>query len=348
MDVLVTGANGHVGSHTVAALVEAGHQVKALVREGADLSALSNVDVTLCRGDIMNAASLDKAVAGCEVVVHLAAVYKTWAKEAATIVEPALRGTENLFTAAQKAGVRRVVFTSSIAAVGVSKRPVLRDADDWNEDARNPYYVAKTESERAARALANTMGMELVVLCPSLVLGRLDYRMTPSTELIYCLANGQLPYAVTYPGGTNLVDVGDVALAQVKAVEQEGVAGRRFLVTSDNLESREIGRIIQQATGRFVPYVPLLREPTLTLLNPLEKLQKSVGMRPLVPASLLHENVKRWAWYDSSATWLQFEHRPKSAEQTIAHCLDWLLEQRLLRRKVAQYWEAKGRQAILG
>ena len=100
-----------------------------------------------------------------------------------------------------------------------------------------------TESEKKARQLADAAGIELVVLCPAMVIGPLDYRITPSTELILKMANFQLPYLMTYSGGTNLVDVRDVAFVHAKAVDAENVAGERFIIGSENVTSQQIGKL---------------------------------------------------------------------------------------------------------
>lgn len=339
MKVLVTGANGHIGAHTVRFLLQAGHEVVAFVRETADLRTLDGLDVTFARGDVTDEASIEKAIQGCEVVVHLAAVYKTWAKDPADIVEPAVKGAENIFQAAKNAGVKRVVYTSSMASVGVSKTPVARSAQDWNEDARNPYYVAKTESEKKARQLADEAGIELVVLCPTMVVGPLDYRITPSTELILKMANFQLPYLMTYHGGTNLVDVRDVAMVHAKAVDQQGVAGKRFIIGSDNISSRQVGVMLKALTGTRTIHVPLPRGLMLGIMGFMESAMKLFGLRPLVPKSLVYENVGRWAWYECESTYQAFDYRPRDFKTLVSGCLEWLEQQGLLKSAVEKRWQ---------
>jgi dihydroflavonol-4-reductase len=322
-------------------LLEAGHQVVAFVRETADLRTLEGLDVTLARGDVTDPASIERAIEGCDVVVHLAAVYKTWAKDPAEIVEPAVQGAEHIFKAAKKAGVKRVVYTSSMASVGVSATPAERTAADWNEDARNPYYVAKTESEKKAQQLADQYGIELVVLCPSMVVGPLDYRITPSTELLLKMANFQMPYLMTYTGGTNLVDVRDVALVHARAVDQDNVAGKRFIIGSDNVSSREIGILMKSLTGTRAVHVPLPRGMMLASIGLMESLMKLFGLRPLVPKSLVHENVGRWAWYDCEDTYEAFGYRPRDFRQVVSGCLEWVHQQGLLKPAVARRWERR-------
>lgn len=341
MKILVTGANGHIGSHTIRYLLDAGHQVVAFVRESADLRSIEGLDVTIAKGDVSDQSSIEAAIEGCQAVVHLAAVYKTWAKEPAEIIEPALKGAENIFNAAKKAGVKRVVYTSSMASVGVSKTPEARGSSDWNEDAQNPYYVAKTESEKKAQAMADAAGIELVVLCPTMVVGLLDYRITPSTELVLKMANFQLPYLMTYHGGTNLVDVRDVAYVHAKAVDLDGAAGKRFIIGSDNVTSKQVGLIVKKLTGTSPVHMPLPRGLMLLIMGLAEMFTKLIGVRPLVPKSLVHENVSRWAWYDCESTYQAFDYKPRNIEQTIAACLQWLEQQGQLKSKVLKQWQTK-------
>ncbi|MBN2161112.1 MAG: NAD-dependent epimerase/dehydratase family protein, partial [Spirochaetes bacterium] len=223
MKILVTGANGHIGSHTVRFLLKDGHKVVAFVREGADVRSLEGLDVEFRMGDIRDSSAVESAVKGCNVIVHHAAVYKFWEKNHSDIIEPAIRGAENIFNVAKKAGVKRIVYTSSAASVGLNNGPECRTADDWNDDAKNPYYVAKTESEKIAWKIAKETGVEMVAICPCVVLGPQDYRITPSTEIINSMANSTLPHMMIFKGGYNIVDVRDVAYVHARAVDMKGI-----------------------------------------------------------------------------------------------------------------------------
>lgn len=341
MKILVTGANGHIGAHTVRLLLKAGHEVVAFVRETADLRTIEGLDMTLAKGDVSDAASIERAIEGCEVVVHLAAVYKTWAKEPSEIIEPALVGAENIFNAAKKAGVKRVVYTSSMAAVGVSESARARTPSEWNEDAKNPYYVAKTESEKKAREMADAAGIELVVLCPTIVVGPLDYRITPSTELVGKMANFQLPYLMTYHGGTNIVDVRDVAYVHAKAVDLPNIAGKRYIIGSENITSKELGQTVKKLTGTSPVHVPLPRGGMLAVMGMMESVSNLFGLKPLVPKSMVHENVGRWGWYECEDTYRTFDYKPRTLEQNVLACLNWLNELGELKASPLKSLEAK-------
>ncbi len=233
--ILVTGANGHIGANTIRSLLRHGHEVVPFVRRNADLRGIEKLGLSYRYGDIRDRESLAAAVEGCDVVIHLAAVVKTWSKNPDEIIQPTLSGTRNIFSAAKQAGIMRLIYTSSVAAVGSAPSPgTVRTELDWNEDAQNPYYVAKVRSEREALRLSETLAVPTIRLCPAYVLGPYDYRITPTTAAIVDLINGTRP---TWEGGWNIVDVRDVAEAHAAAVDC-GEPGARYVVGGANLELR--------------------------------------------------------------------------------------------------------------
>ena len=208
MRVAVTGANGLLGAHVVRALVAAGHDPLAVVRRSADLRGLAGVDVQLARADTRSPGDLRRAVDGTEVVIHCAAVY-SYATDTTDLVRANVDGTRRLVEAAADAGVRRVVLTSSSVTCGSSPGPLQRDetgaiGDEWVPD----YFRTKAQQEEVAAEVAAARGVELVVGCPTVVLGGPDWRLVPSNAVLvrYLLD----PSRTTYPGGCNVVAVGDV------------------------------------------------------------------------------------------------------------------------------------------
>src|SRR5690554_1216226 len=155
MRVLVTGANGHIGAHVVRALLDEGHEVRAFMRKSSNQQGLEGLSIEPVYGDVMDPASLEQAVEGCVAVILLAVVYKTIARTAGAVVAPTIQGVTNLDPAAQKTGVQRILYTSSVASVGFYYDPTpYRTGNHWNADPHNPYYTAKTRSEQAAQSLA--------------------------------------------------------------------------------------------------------------------------------------------------------------------------------------------------
>lgn len=333
MRVLVTGANGHIGAHVVRALLNEGHEVRAFMRPNCDQRGLAGLSFEAVHGDVMDADSLEQAVAGCEAVIHLAAVYRTIAQTAEEIVAPAIQGAENLYRAASKAGVKRIVYTSSVASVGFSYDPKkLRTGDDWNDDPHNPYYIAKTRSEQAAQRLARETGIHTVVICPAIVLGPLDYRITPSNQLVMDWLNGTTQ---TYRGGLSLVDVRDVARAHVAAL-QAGENCRRYIVGGDNIRVREIGDLLNKLTGVRPLHLPFNRSMTLFTARVVEQACRTFRVTPPFTYDLLYEVADRYAWYDCRETYETFGFTPRNAEEVLKDCIRWLLEQGKIRQRRAQ------------
>ena len=338
MRVLVTGANGHIGAHVVRALLDDGHEVKAFMREGCDQRGLAGLAFEPFYGDVMDAASLEKAVEGCDAVIHLAAVYKTIANTADEIVAPAIQGAENLYRAAHKAGVQRIVYTSSVASVGFSYDPsALRTGNDWNDDPHNPYYIAKTRSEQAAQRLARETGIHTVVICPAIVLGPLDYRITPSNQLVMDWLNGT---GQTYRGGLSLVDVRDVARAHVAALHA-GENCRRYIVGGDNIRVRDIGELLAGLTGFRPMHLPFNRTLTLLTARVVEGVCRTLKLNPPFTYDLVYEVADRYAWYDCQETYETFGFTPKGAEEVLKGSVEWLLSQGKIRSRRAQSIQAK-------
>ena len=298
--VLVTGANGHLGANTVRRLLVRGHEAVPMVRQGSDLRGLDGLGLGYRYADILDAEAVMEAVQGCDVIVHSAAVYAVWAKDPDEIVKPSVEGTRNVYAAAQAAGVQRIVYTSSIAAVGYSDSPdKLRTAADWNEDARNPYYAAKVQGEREAMRLADATGIDTIRLCPAMVMGPWDYRITPSMgPLALDLVNGK---GVTWKGGVNLVHAYDAGEAHACAVDH-GEPGARYIVCGENVDMLHVGELVEKWTGVRPRHLGASRGAGMALGSALEFAARCTGKEPLFTRSTAHEHAHRWAYFDCSET----------------------------------------------
>ncbi|MFE8069571.1 NAD-dependent epimerase/dehydratase family protein [Marinobacteraceae bacterium S3BR75-40.1] len=328
MRVLVTGANGHIGANVCRCLLAEGHQVKAMVRPKSDRRGLDGLDVELCEGDVMDAGSIKQAAEGVEAILHLAAVYKTIAKDPDEIVAPAVQGAKNVFAAAHAHGIQRIVYTSSVASVGFSYDPTdMRTGDDWNTDAHNPYYIAKTQSEKTAQALAQEYGIHLVVICPAIVLGPFDYRITPSNQLVMDWLNGK---GQTYRGGLNLVDVRDVAAAHVAALTK-GENGRRYVVGGENIPVKDIGLKLKALTGVKPLHLGVNRGLMLWAAKWVERLCRLFGIEPPFTYDLVYEVADRYAYFDTRETNETFGLQPRPADTVLKSAIAWLVHSHRLK-----------------
>jgi dihydroflavonol-4-reductase len=320
--VLVTGASGHIGTNTVRILAGRDYEVIPFVRRTSDLRGIEKLGLNYRYGDVRDYESVVTAVEGCDAVVHHAAVYKVWAKDPQKeIIEPGLIGTQNILKACAKAGVHRLVYTSSIAAVGSSANPNdLRTEADWLGDAKNPYLVEKVEGEREAARLSEELGVPTIRILPAGVLGAYDYRMTPTTRMICDMVNGK---GVTFQGGNNFVDVRDVADAHVSAIDR-GEPGKRYIVGGDNIVNKDLGELIFSITGSKPMNVPGNRF-VVTMAGLQGLAARLVGAEPFVTRDTASIFVGRYQYYDCAAAKSALGFNPRPAGEVIENAIRWLL-----------------------
>jgi len=317
---LVTGATGHIGSMVVRELVNRGHRTVALVRHHSDRRGLEDVDVELVEGDVLDRASVDRAAAGTEIVIHCAANFAIWAKNESEILKPALEGTRNVLQAAARAGTRRVVHTSSAAAVGAApSADRLLNEDDWFDDPRVPYYQAKTRSERLARKVASELELDLVTVCPTMVLGGNDYRLTPSQRVILDLVRGT---GATVGGGTNIVSVEDVALGHVLAAEI-GKPGARYLLGGDNISIVELGGLVEAITGVRPRHLDLPKWAFKGIAAFMEIGASLSRKPPHLTRAAVDDVLGKYAWYDLSRSQAQLGLESSPALHVVAEAIEW-------------------------
>jgi len=322
--ILVTGANGHIGSNTVRCLLCNGHEVIPFVRPNADLRGLDHLGLSHVVGDVKDLNSVRSAVKNCNVVVHMAANYQIWSKDPEEIIQPALMGANNVFMAAKEANIERIVYTSSVASVGYSdSSESLRTEKDWHGNPRLPYISAKTQSEKEAWRLSKELNIPTIVICPAMVLGPYDYRITPSTELIMNMINGK---GQTFKGGVNVVDVRDVATVHASAVDI-GEPGKRYIVGGTNLEWKEIGEIINQIAGVKPKHLAFSRSISMAVAAIVEFGAKISGSKPLFTRDIAYEVVDKYAYFNTELTNSTFDLTPRSAEDTLKDCIRWLVHQ---------------------
>ncbi len=256
MTALVTGGTGFVGAHVVRALLERGADpVRCLVRPASDRSNLEGLAVDLTPGDLRDPASLAAACRGCEEVYHCAADYRLFARDPSAIHASNVDGTRNLLAAARDAGVRRIVYTSSVAALGLEPGGAPANETTPVDPAKivGHYKRSKYLAERVAEHAASD-GAPVVIVNPSTPVGELDLKPTPTGQVIVDFLNGRLPAWVDT--GLNLVDVRDVARGHLLAAER-GRVGERYILGNCNLTLRELLQLLAGLTGRRAPRLRL-------------------------------------------------------------------------------------------
>ena len=318
--ILVTGANGHIGANTVRSLLKKGYNVRAHVRKNADLRSLTGLPITYSYGDICDRDPLVKAAAGCNAIIHHAAVYKIWSKTADDVMRPALEGTENIFAAAAEAGVKRLVYTSSTYAVGISKNPkTILTEKDWTHNEYVPYGVAKTKSERLAWQLSERYNVPMIVLCPAAVYGRYDYKVTPSNRLPFDILKGR---GMTVKGVLSIVDARDIGELHSLAVSK-GNTGERYIASGGAFSMKEIGETTSRLSKRSVLHAPFARSMNIMTAGILETVAKFTGWDPPFTIGLAKEHSHRYAQFDNSKIIKDFNHTFYSLEDTIRDTIRW-------------------------
>ncbi len=319
--VCVTGATGFIGAHVAAALSRSGDwgRVRVTVRDPARLDALEGVDVEPVQADVLERASMRQALEGCDVLFHTAGmvasspIRQVWRVNA---VAPRIA----VETAAEM-GVRRVVLTSSVAAIGPAPRS--RPADERAEYPTGGvgliYADAKREGEVAALAAGDRLGVEVVAVDPAYVLGAPVNRARPgetSTRIVSNYLRGRLPAIVD--AWTNIVDVEDVAAGHLLAARSGGT-GERYILGGQNLRWSEVLSRVAKLSGRH--HAVLVLPPEAATAAALLKRARIPG----VPLEGIRLMAPDWR-YSSAKAKRELGYRPRGAGETLARTVDWCLE----------------------
>ncbi|MGZ3427082.1 MAG: NAD-dependent epimerase/dehydratase family protein [Polyangia bacterium] len=333
--ILVTGANGHVGAHLVRACLDAGHTPIAFVRPGSDRRGLAGLSVTTREGDLLDAASVDAAMDGVEIVLHAGAVHRNYSADVDAIVRPAVEGTRNVLDAARKRSVRKVVHVSTGATVGFAADPAKPlDEKAQLHAARSAYIRGKIEAEKLALAAARG-GLDVVVLNPSGIFGPRDYRLTPATRALISLLQGDPAFI-----GVCLTDVRDVARAALAAIER-GRRGERYLITGDALAPKDVAALFADVGG-VKP--PTMRPPGWLLRFLVGRMErKAAASGGDAPASrdALEDLGRGHLVYDASKSRSELGMTYRPAREVLTDAFRWLLHVGALKPKVAAKVRAK-------
>jgi dihydroflavonol-4-reductase len=323
MRALVTGATGFVGAAIARTLGAAGWQVRALVRGGSNRGNLPKLAVEVAEGDLADVASLERALDGCTALFHAAADYRLGARDPKSLYRTNVEGTRNILHAARRCGVARIVYTSSVATIGIP-------SDGSPGDERTPvalshmighYKRSKYLAEEVVRDAAR-MGISVVIVNPSTPVGPGDIKPTPTGQLVLDAASGRMPAYVDT--GLNIVHVDDVAAGHLAAYER-GRAGERYILGGEDMTLRTILAQIAQLVGRKPPRIRLPYAVVLPIAYVAEGFAAVTGRRGRVTLEGVRMSRKRM-YFSSGKAVSELGYRWRPPLEAFADAVHWFRE----------------------
>jgi dihydroflavonol-4-reductase len=331
MKVLVTGATGLLGGYLVRTLLEHGYSVRALVRPSSHLGSLSARPVDVVIGDILVPdGRLLEACTGCDMVFHAAAYFAYTGQTDSTLLDTALIGTRNILLACEQADVRRTLVTSSSVVFGygnasdclIDETAAVKNGDDV------PYVAAKTAQHLAALSIARTIRTEVLMACPTIILGETTAPLGPSNGFVVSYLRD--PFHCTFPGGCNIVRAEDVAEGHLM-IARTGRANESYLLGSANLTWREIHTEISRLVG--------LPEPKLELNHTLaylaasaDELRSYFSCETSLSTRTQASMIGRYYWYSHEKA-KALGYRPQSGASTLLETVSWLTTSQFVSRE---------------
>lgn len=318
---LVTGATGFVGSAVARALLAHGHPVRVLVRQGSDRRNLAGLPVEIAAGDLTVPESLARAVAGCRFVFHVAADYRLWVPDPATMLRTNVEGTRALMRAALAVGVERVVYTSSVAALGLTGdgTPADETTPVSEEAIVGAYKRSKYLAEQAVLELVRAEGLPAVIVNPTAPVGPRDIKPTPTGRMIADAASGRIPAYIDT--GLNIVHVDDVAEGHLLALER-GRIGEKYILGGEDLTLSALLALVAELAGRRPPWVRLSESVLWPVAVASEGLARVAGIAPLVTRDHLRMARKKM-FFSSAKARAELGYTARPARQAVADAIAW-------------------------
>jgi len=318
---LVTGGTGFVGSAVARALLARGHDLRLLVRSASDRRNVADLPAELVEGDLTDPSSLRRAVAGCRYVVHVAADYRLWVPDPETMLAANVAGTRALLLAAQAQGVERIVYCSSVAALGLT-------GDGTPADETTPVYAnkivgvykkSKYLAEQAVLELVREHGVPAVIVNPSTPVGPRDIKPTPTGRMVADAASGRMPAYVDT--GLNIVHVDDVAEGHMLALER-GRIGERYILGGEDYRLGELFTLIAGIADKPGPRISLPHRLLYPVALGYEAMARIGGIEPRVTRETLAMARKKM-FFSSAKAQAELGYAPRPARAAIEDAITW-------------------------
>lgn len=329
MRALVTGATGFVGAAVARALLHEGWEVRALARRGSDRRNLQSIAVDVVEGDLGDVESLRRALGGCAGLFHVAADYRLGAFDPQQLYKTNVDGTRNILNAAREAGVRRIVYTSSVATIGIPRdgTPGTEESPSTLADMIGHYKRSKYLAEEVAREAARS-GIAVVIVNPSTPVGPGDVKPTPTGQLVFDAAAGRMPAYVDT--GLNIVHVDDVANGHLLAYHR-GRVGERYILGGQDMTLREILIDIARLVGRKPPSVRLPSGVVMPIAYVAEAFARVTGRSTRITVEGVRM-ARKLMFFSSAKAARELGYQWRAPTQAFVDAIEWFREQGLLQR----------------
>jgi len=326
MTTLVTGATGFLGSAIARELLRDGRKIKLLTRSNADLRNIEGLDAEVVIGDLRDKDSLKFALRDCSKLYHAAAYYSLWNKDRKLIYDINVQGTRNILETALDLGIEKVVYTSTVGCIGLSK-----DRSPTNEDSpldpstlSNDYKMSKFQAEKVALEM-HGRGLSTVIVNPSTPVGPRDIKPTPTGKIVLDFLNGRMPAYIDT--GLNLIDVTDCARGHILA-EETGEPGERYILGNKNMSLKEILIALEKITGIRAPSFKIPYWVAYSAGLACETLSNLVTKAPPAVPLAGVKMAKYFMYFDSSKAIRKLQLPQNSVENALRQSVQWFMENR--------------------
>lgn len=326
MTFLVTGASGFIGSAVTRHLIDEGYAVRTLLRPTSNRSNIEGLDVDVVLGDLTDKSTLAAAVKGCKGLFHVAADYRLWTRRPDLMFKTNVDGTRNIMLAAVEAGVERIVYTSSVAVLGIPKNGSLGDEETpvTYSDMVGYYKQSKYKAEEAVRDLVDERGAPVVIVNPSAPIGPRDIKPTPTGRMIVEAAAGRMPAYVDT--GLNVAHVDDIAAGHLAAFKT-GKVGERYVLGGENLGLADILAEIADIIGGKTPRICIPHNLVMPVACVVELFAHMIGQdhEPFVTMDSVRM-AKKKMFFSCEKAKRELGYNPRPARDAILDAVVWFKE----------------------